>query len=132
MKQYISSVVILLAALANVAGAQVTAGGGVNGAQYTKSQLKQLVREAHTPEQYAALATYYETRQGSYVKQAAEEKREWVRRGQNVVSIAAKYPRPVDSAQYLYEYYDQMATESGQMAERYRQLSGAGTSGVAK
>jgi hypothetical protein len=132
MKQNISSVVILSFALAGVAGAQVTTGAAANGTQYTKSQLSQLVREAHTPEQYAALATYYEARQSDYAKQAAEEKQEWARRSQNIVSIAAKYPRPVDSARNLYEYYDLMAKESGQMGAKYRELSGSGSSGIAK
>jgi hypothetical protein len=91
-----------------------------------------MVREAHTPEQYAALATYYETQKSSYAKQAAEEKEVWIRRSQNIVSIAAKYPRPVDSAHDLYEYYDLMANESGQMADKCRQLSGAEAPAAAK
>ena len=123
MKKKICSLVILSFALSGIVSAQVTLGPAANGTQYTNSQLKQMVRDAHTPEQYSALAACYESRQSYYAKQAAEEQQEWMRRSQNIVSIAAKYPRPADSARYLYEYYGLMANESGQLAGKYRQLS---------
>jgi hypothetical protein len=132
MNKKICSAVILSFALSGVVSAQVTSSPAANGAQYTNSQLKQMVRDAHTPEQYGALAAYYASRQSFYAKQAAEEQQEWVRRSQNIVSIAAKYPRPVDSARYLYEYYGLMARESGQLAGKYRQLSDAEAPGSAK
>jgi hypothetical protein len=74
-------------------------------AHYTKAQLKELVRSAHTPEQYKVLASYYGGRRRSYLQEAVEKKREWDRRSQNVFGVFAKYPRPVDSARNLYEYY---------------------------
>jgi hypothetical protein len=106
-----------------VANAQATAFSAENGAHYTHAQLKALARDAHTPAQYTALAAYYGNRQKNYLQQAAEEEQEWMRRSENIVSIAAKYPRPVDSARYLYEYYRTMAAESGQLAAKYGQLS---------
>ena len=123
MKQSICSVFILSFALAGVAGAQAPATVVTNDTQHTKSQLKQMVRNAHTPEQYNALSQYYAGQQSGYAKQAAEEKQEWIRRSQNVMVVAAKYPRPVDSAHYLYDYYSRMAAESGQLAVKYSQLA---------
>jgi hypothetical protein len=114
---------ILSVALAGVAGAQATASSADNGTHYTQAQLKQLERDAHSAAQYSALAGYYESQQKTYLKKAAEEKELWIQRSQNIVSIAAKYPRPVDSARYLCEYYTYMAAESGQLAAKYSQLS---------
>jgi hypothetical protein len=89
------------------------------GTTYTTAQLKQLARDAHTPEQFSALAGYYGKQQKNFLQLAAEEKLEWERRSQNIMSIAAKYPRPVDSARYLYEYYSYKAAEAGQLAAKY-------------
>jgi len=124
MKRNLFAAFILSCALASVGSAQQAASPGANGPQYTKAQLKQLVQDAHTPDQYKALAGYYRGRRESYLQQAAEEKLEWDRRSQNTMSIAAKYPRPVDSARNLYEYYMSMASESNSLASKYDQLSG--------
>jgi hypothetical protein len=93
---------------------------------YTKAELAHLVQEARTPEQYRALAVYFEHRKASYQDQAAQMKREWERRSQNVVGPAAKYPRPVDSAKNLYEYYDYDADQAGVLEAKYEHLSGSG------
>jgi hypothetical protein len=47
---------------------------------YTKAELAHLTQEAHTTEQYSALAVYFEHRKASYQDQAAQMKREWDRR----------------------------------------------------
>ena len=104
--------------------AQVPGSAAQSGAQLTKAEAKQLIRSAHTADQYKALAGYYSAQQASYLRQAAEEEKEWQRRSQNIVSIAAKYPRPVDSAHYLYEYYAYEASETGKLAVKYDRLSG--------
>jgi len=113
---------ILTFALAGLGNAQGTAPSAENGPHYTQAQVKQLVREAHTPEQYNALANYYAKQQQDYLKQAEEERQEWVRRSENIMVVAAKYPKPVDSARYLYEYYMSKASEAGNLAVKYRQL----------
>ena len=128
MKRTICSVFILSFALAGVASAQAPAAAVTNGTHYTKSQLKQLVQDAHTTDQYTALSQYFAAQQKDYAKQAAEEKVEWIRRSQNVMVVAAKYPRPVDSARYLYEYYAYMAAEQGQLAAKYGQLAAPSSS----
>jgi hypothetical protein len=93
---------------------------------YTKAQLAQLRQEAHTPEQYRALAVYFEQRKVSYQEQASQMKKEWERRSQNVVGSAAKYPRPVDSARNLYEYYAYEANQAGVLQAQYERLAEAG------
>jgi hypothetical protein len=114
-------------AFAAVGAAQGTTSPSGNGAHYTQAQLKQLVLNAHAPAQYAALASYYNERQNNYLQKAAEEKEEWARLGQNITSVAAKYPRPVDSARNLYEYYIYKASEAGEFAEKYRRLAATNT-----
>ena len=89
---------------------------------YSHSELRQLLREAHTSEQYHALADYYAQQHASYQQQAAEEKQEWERRNMNVSGPAAKPPRPVDTAKNLYEYYVWEADHASSLASHYRQL----------
>ena len=117
---------ILSFALAGPGNAQGTPSSGENGTHYTQAQLKQMVREAHTPEQYRALASYYRQVQKSYRLQAAEEKQEWIRRSESITVVAAKYPRPVDSARNLYEYYRYRASEASELSGKYSQLAAPG------
>jgi len=91
---------------------------------YSQAQLKQMTLAAHTPEQYKALASSYTKQQSYFLRQAAEEKQEWERRSANIVSVNAKYPRPVDSARYLYEYDAYKASEAGALSLKYAQLGG--------
>jgi hypothetical protein len=123
MKSKLAALCVLSFGLATVGGAQAPNSSAQPGAQLTKAQVKQLVREAHTPEQYNALARYYSAQQKSFLQQADDEKKEWIRRSQNIVSVAAKYPRPVDSARYLYEYYTYEASGAGQLAAKYNRLA---------
>ena len=110
---------ILSLAFAGAGNAQGTAPSPGSEAHYTKAQLRQLALNAHTPAQYAALMSYYGEQKASYLQKAAEEKKEWERRSQNIMSIAAKYPKPVDSARNLYEYYMYKATEAGTLEAKY-------------
>jgi hypothetical protein len=123
MKPNLFSLCILSIALAGAAYGQGTVSNAQSGTHYTHSQLNELQRTAHTPDQYKALASYFSTQQKSYLQQAAEEKQEWIRRSQNVMVVAAKYPRPVDSARNLYEYYMYKASEAGNLYGKYNQLS---------
>jgi hypothetical protein len=103
--------------------AQTSTSTAVSGAPHTQAELKQLAHDAHTPDQYGVLASYYGQKQQHFLAQAAEEKQEWARRSANVMLTAAKYPRPVDSAHYLYDYYTYKASEAGQLAAKYTQLA---------
>ena len=123
MKRNLIAVCLLSFGIAGMGMAQGTASSTKNDTQYTKAQLHQLSRDAGTPEQYSELASYYANQQSEYVQQARAEKQEWIRRNESIVSIAAKYPRPVDSARYLYEYYAYQASKAGQLTAKYSQLA---------
>ena len=94
-----------------------------NRLHYTAAQVKRMIREAHTPDQYRAIAHYYEDRQSEYSQKAAEEMAEWERRSHNVAGPAAKYPRPVDEARNLYEYYAHVADDSAFQAEKFNRFA---------
>jgi hypothetical protein len=123
MKHTLFAACILSSALVGSGNAQQTAASPEMNAHYTKAQVKQLVRGAHTPDQYRILASYYGEQQNGYLKQAADEKREWIRRCQDGAGVAAKYPRPVDSARNQYEYYMYKASGSGDLAAKYAELA---------
>jgi hypothetical protein len=126
-KRTLVAAAILSFALAGVASSQSTNATASNDTHYTQAQLKQMLHEAHTPEQYNALAGYFAGRHDFYAQQASEEKAEWMRRSQNVMVVAAKYPRPVDSARNLYEYYSLKASEAADNEAKYRQLASSAT-----
>jgi hypothetical protein len=123
MKGFFFAACILSGALVGIGSANGSVSSAEEGDHYTRAQLKQLARDAHTPEQYRTLAGYYEKQHKDYLQQAAEEKQEWVRRGQNVMGAAAKYPRPSDSARNLYEYYVEKATKAGLLSAKYTQMA---------
>jgi hypothetical protein len=121
---------ILTLAFAGVGTAYGAVASGGGEAHTSPAQLKKMAHEAHTPEQYKALAVSYDIQQKDYLKQAADEKQEWIRRSQITVSLYAKYPKPADEAKYLYEYYVEKASEAGALSAKYAQLaepSGAAT-----
>ncbi|MGD0547925.1 MAG: hypothetical protein ABR991_08890 [Terracidiphilus sp.] len=89
--------------------------------------MKQLAADAHSPQQFKTLASYFGVQHDDYLKQATEEKKEWERRSQNVTGVLAKYPRPVDSARNLYEYYMYKASEAGALEAKYSQMANPST-----
>jgi hypothetical protein len=110
-------------ALVSVGNAQGAASSSETGAHYTQAEVKQLALSAHAPSQFKALAGYYGEQRETYQKHASEEKKEWDRRSHNVTSVAAKYPRPVDSARNLYEYYMYKASEAGALEAKYSHMA---------
>lgn len=69
---------------------------------YTHRELQQLIREAHTPEQYQALAVYFRSQEQMFDEKAAAEAKEWEQR-------VGGYK--VDPARNLYDYYVEKAQE---------------------
>lgn len=91
--------------------------------QFTHSELRKMIQEAHTEQQYKLLASYYRSQQQAFEQQAKAEKVEWVRRSRDVTGLAAKYPRPVDSSKNRYEYFTYKAGQMGNQAAHYESLS---------
>lgn len=90
---------------------------------FSKDQITAMMRTAHTADQYRTLAGYFRAQEQSFEQKALSEKQEWDRRSANVTSIAAKYPRPVDSSRNRYEYFSCKAHQMEQNAAHYESLS---------
>ena len=118
---------ILTLALAHVGNAQGPAASALISGNYNQTQMKQLARSAHAPEQYITHASYYGKQQESYLQQAAEAKKDWEQKSRNVTGSMAKYPRPADSARNLYEYYMAKASKAKTLEARYSQLATSGS-----
>jgi hypothetical protein len=117
-KVYVACMAIALAAGCGAARAESSAP-----AKYSNAELKQMEQEAHTAQQYEALATYFRWRQEDFKQQALSEKAEWVRRVQFDFGPAEKYPRPVDSSRNRYEYFSYEAQKMSQQAAHYESLA---------
>jgi hypothetical protein len=90
---------------------------------YTQSEIKQMIRDAHTPQQYHDLAVYFRGRQQDFEQQAQSEKIEWDRRSQITAASYQKYPRPADSSRNRYEYFTYEAQQMSDQAAHYESLS---------
>ena len=116
------SATTLIAVLSIASLGRAYAGDSAN-SPYSKAELHKLVSEAHTADQYRALAEYFRAQESRYQQLAHTEKTEWSLRAQNVTSNAAKYPRPVDSSRNRYEYFIYKAGQMNQQAMHYEHLA---------
>jgi hypothetical protein len=92
-------------------------------APISPQQAHALIKSAHTNTQYKQLAGYYHQQEADYRAKAAAEKIERDRRAQVDAGLYQKYPRPVDSAQNLYDSYVSSADNAALQARHYDQLA---------
>jgi hypothetical protein len=90
---------------------------------YTSSQIRQMGREAQTAEQYTELADYYALQQRMYRQKAVEQMHLWRERAEMVTPLSEKWPRPVDSARDLHDYYEYKIAQSAALSAKYDQLA---------
>jgi hypothetical protein len=100
-----------IAVLTAVAPAQTTSGSEPH---YTGRQIKQMVRDAHTPQQYRVLGEWFRSQEQIFDEKAAAQKKEWEQR-------IGGYK--VDPARNLYDYYVEQAKEMGARAADYERRS---------
>ncbi len=96
-------------------------------AHLTHHDLANLMANAHTTGQFKQLAAYFHSQESEYRAKAAAEKIERDRRAQVNAGLYQKYPRPVDSAEYLYESYVASADQAAAQALHYDQLASQST-----
>jgi hypothetical protein len=82
-----------------------------------------MTREAQTPQQFAALADYYQAQSRAYSRMASAEMTEWSRRAEMAAPLSEKWPRPADSARNLSEYYRYKAEKLAATAAHFSQLA---------
>lgn len=118
-----NSLCILLLLALSVSTTCLASGEPSPAVHLSHSEVQKMIREAHTPQQFEALAAYFRTQQQGFEKQAQSEKQEWERRSQNVTGPAAKYPRPVDSSRNRFEYFNYEARQMAQQTAHFESLS---------
>jgi len=91
--------------------------------EYTGAQIRKMVHEAHTVQQYTVLADYYKTRQRMFQRKAAEAMGLWAQRNAVISPVYEKWPRPVDSARNLHDYYETMAGDSAAKVDHFNHLA---------
>ena len=117
-------IVALLSLASPLAGtAQTTTQTASVTAPMSPHEAHDLMKSAHSVDQYKELAGYFHQREADYRAKAAAEKIERDRRAEVNASLYQKYPRPVDSAQYLYDSYVADANAAALQAQRYDQLA---------
>jgi hypothetical protein len=87
------------------------------------AEFHHLMQTAHTHQQYPMLADYFTQEENSYRAKAAAEKLLWNVQAQHVAVNLNKYPRPADSAHYLYDSYIHNADSAAKKAAYYEQLA---------
>lgn len=117
-------VVAFLSLASSIAGA---AQSGMQTANFatpiTAHELHSLAKTASNPTQYRELAGYFHQQEADLRAKAAAAQVERDRRAQVNAGLEQKYPRPVDSAQSLYESYLSQANTAAQQALHYDQLA---------
>jgi hypothetical protein len=82
-----------------------------------------LIRSAHSVAEYKELAGYFHQQENTYRAKATNEKLEVDRRARVNAGLYQKYPRPVDSAQSIYDSYVSSANSAAIQAQHYDQLA---------
>ena len=104
-------IAISIASIAAVVPAQTASASEPH---YSKKQIKEMMRDAHTPEQYRELGAWFQSQAQMFDEKAAAEKKEWEQR-------VGGYK--VDPARNLYDYYANKAQEMSARAEHYERSS---------
>jgi hypothetical protein len=110
-----------IACAAGILIASAVAAGQSTSPSYSHAELKKMIGEAHSAEQYEILAIYFRSQAKCYKQKAAEEKQELWRRLQVDAALYQKYPRPVDSSRNRYEYFAYEAQLMNMQASRYEE-----------
>jgi tetratricopeptide (TPR) repeat protein len=95
--------------------------------QFSRGDLRQMMREAKTPEQYQTLATYFRGQERLCREKAQAEKEEY-ERCMNSPCGSPKSPTRADTARHLREYYVSEADRMARLAEHYENQSPRSTS----
>ena len=106
-----------------VAIAQSTEQTASGTAPTSHHEVRELIKTAHTSAQYKDLASYYYQQEVNYRAKATAERIELDRRAQVAGRLYQRYPRPVDSALYLYDSYVSSANSAALQARHYDELA---------
>jgi hypothetical protein len=123
MNRTLIAVGVLFVALPLAGAAQSTVQTASLSAPLSVHDVHNLMKSARSVAEYQQLAGYFHQQEAQYRAEAVAEKAERDRRAQVNAGLSQKYPRPVDSAQYLYESYVSQADNAALEARHYDQLA---------
>jgi hypothetical protein len=89
----------------------------------TTKEAHALMKSAHEQAQYQELAAYYRQQEQSYRAKRDEALALWNTRAQGIAANQNKYPRPVDSAHNLYDYYAYETDHAATLVQRCEQMT---------
>lgn len=89
----------------------------------SRSELKRMMQNAHTTEDYMTLASYFRWRKQQFDQDAHEEFLFLSQRSRYTSLLAGKYPRPSDFAKDRYDYDVNQSKKMSAQAARYETLS---------
>ena len=115
--------VVAFAVLAGAVAANSSRAATPAAQRLSHTELRKMIQNAHSAEDYLMLASYFRSRQQQFEQQAHDELAFWAQRSMNVSLGAAKYPRPEDSSKYRYEYFTYEAQKMSLQAARFESLS---------
>ena len=118
-----SKVYVACMAIALAAGSVAARAESSTPVKLSNAELKQMEQDAHTPQQYQELASYFRLRQQDFRQQAVSEVPLMAWRSQFTFSLAAKYPRPYDSSRNRYDYFMYETHQMSQKAAYYEGLA---------
>jgi len=118
-----SKVYVACMAIALAAGSVAARAESSTPVKLSNAELKQMEQDAHTPQQYQELASYFRSRQQDFRQQAVSEVPLMAWRSQFTFSLAAKYPRPYDSSRNRYDYFMYETHQMSQKAAYYEGLA---------
>ena len=124
MKYALTVASTLLFLMAPVAGmGQSTVQTASLNSPLTPQEARSMIKSAHSTMEYQQLAGYFHQQESLYRAKAADEKVEMDRRAQVNAGLYQKYPRPVDTAQSLYDSYVNSAYGAAVQARHYDALA---------
>ena len=95
---------------------------GADAKRLSRGELHEMIRNAHTSEQYQALAQYYREKQIDLEEQARAERIEWISLSRGVTWSRTKAPAPAEFARNWYEHLSGKAESMGEKAQRFEDL----------
>lgn len=113
----------VIACAAGILIASVAYAGQPTSQSYSHAELKKMIGEAHTAEQYKTLAIYFRSQAMSYKQKAADEKREWWRRIEVNAALYQKFPQPTESSRNRSEYFAYEARQLNAQASHFDGLA---------
>jgi hypothetical protein len=115
--RFLVTAILAISAVPNMAHAQTAPAANQI---YSHSELMRLIRTAHTPDEFNALADYFDRKHEQNTQKAKDEQTELNRR-LAAPYLSPKYPTPVDTARRRLQYYKAEAEEYEHRADTYRQ-----------